>query len=80
MVKHRPAYNACDPLLVMDPGYSIPGCSWRGFFPFDERDMIDGMLAAISVNKGCHSHQRLQPSNVSRRALRKPRKERTPAT
>ena len=31
------------------------------------------------LNKGCHTHQRLQPSNVSRWALRKLRKERIPA-
>ena len=27
---------------------------------------INGIFPAISINKGCHSHQRLQPSNVSR--------------
>ena len=36
---------------------------------------INGIFPAISVNKGCHSRQRLQPSNVSQWALRKLRAE-----
>ena len=37
--------------------------------------VINGIFPAISRNKGCHSHQRLQPSKVSRWALRKLRAE-----
>ena len=32
---------------------------------------INGIFPAMSINKGCHSHQWLQPSNVSWWALRK---------
>ena len=43
------------------------------------RYLINEILPAVSVNKGCHSHQWLQPSNASQWALRKLRKERIPA-
>ena len=40
----------------------------------------NGIFAAISVNKGCHSHQQLQPSQmISRWAQRQLRKERISA-
>ena len=42
--------------------------------------MRNGIFPAISVNRGCHSHQQLQPSAmVSWWALRELRKERIPA-
>ena len=41
---------------------------WNGIF-------INGIFPATSINKGCHSHQWLRPSNVSWWALRKLRAE-----
>ena len=41
---------------------------WNGIF-------INGVFPAISINKGCHCHQWLEPSNVSWWALRKLRAE-----
>lgn len=51
------------------------------FLVFLAKDSIltNGILPAISVYKGCHSRQQLQPSNVSWWVLRKHRKERLSA-
>ena len=41
---------------------------WNGVF-------VNGIFPAISIDKGCHSHQRLKPSSVTRWTLRKLRAE-----
>ena len=66
-------------------GHEMSPKHWSNFRPRGGTDkwniykcngiFINGIFPAISVNKGCHSHQLLQPSNVSQWALRELRAE-----
>ena len=56
------------PLPVRPQPYTTPRSThamWQ--WPIEDPSLlvINGTLPAISVNKGCHGRQRLQPSNVS---------------